>query len=468
LAASTAWLHCFGSGNFPTRERLAGALAQAGLLLNDWEDGLPPGPGVVFFTDETPALCSFLATVSRQGSEFVLALALDRSLLNSAAIWRLLQAGAADVLGWDSSEAAARAVVARFQRWDSVDRLLRSPVVEDNCIGTSRVWKTLLRQIIEACCFTDAPILILGESGTGKELIARLIHTLDQRPNKGDLIVLDCTTIVRELSGSEFFGHERGAFTSAEGSRDGVFARADGGTLFLDEVGELPLKLQAELLRVIQERTYKRVGGNSWQRTHFRLVCATNRDLLSASAKGQFRHDLYHRIAGWTCRLPPLRDRPQDILPLALHFMKQCRPDQDVIEMDDAVREYIQRRPYPGNVRDLKYTVARIMNRHAGAGPVTAGAIEPEERPAPEPQTQQWRDVSFEDVIERALAQGMSLKEIGKEAEAAAVRLAVQAENGNLQRAARRLGVTDRALQLRRAAGKALPPSPPDTAVSKS
>src|SRR6185295_226461 len=150
----------------------------------------------------------------------------------------------------------------------------------------------------------------------GKELLARVIHALDPRPDKGELVVLDCTTIVPELSGSEFFGHERGAYTGAVGPRDGAFALAHGGTLFLDEIGELPLALQAQLLRVVQEGTYKRVGGNAWHKASFRLVCATNRDLKEEVARGRFRGDLYHRLATNASRLPPLRDRVEDILVL--------------------------------------------------------------------------------------------------------------------------------------------------------
>src|SRR5678816_1272096 len=146
-------------------------------------------------------------------------------------------------------------------------------------------------------CIRDR--LIAGESGTGKELVARLIHALDRREPKGPFVVLDCTTVSPELAGSEFFGHERGAFTTAVTAREGAFAMADGGTLFLDEVGELPLTLQAELLRVIQERVYKRVGSNIWKQVNFRLICATNRNLLEEEARGAFRRDFYYRLAAW-------------------------------------------------------------------------------------------------------------------------------------------------------------------------
>ena len=139
--------------------------------------------------------------------------------------------------------------------------------------------------MIETILFSQAPILLIGESGTGKELISRLIHALDKRADKKKLVVVDCTTIVPELSGCELFGHERGSYTNAIQSREGAFALANNGTLFLDEIGELPMNLQAELLRVLQEGMYKKVGSNSWQKTSFRLVCATHRNLKIAVEK---------------------------------------------------------------------------------------------------------------------------------------------------------------------------------------
>ena len=216
-----------------------------------------------------------------------------------------------------------RDVAARFERWSAVDELVASPIVQKNLVGTSRAWRALLRQVVEVARFTASPVLILGESGTGKELIARLIHALDARQDKRDLVVLDCTTVVSELAGSEFFGHERGAFTGAMNPRDGAFAQADGGTLFLDEIGDLPLPLQAQLLRAVQEHTYKRVGGNSWHATRFRLLCATHRALLDDVDAGTFRADLYYRIGGVVCRVPPLRERPEDIIELFRHFVAQ-------------------------------------------------------------------------------------------------------------------------------------------------
>jgi transcriptional regulator with GAF, ATPase, and Fis domain len=318
-------------------------------------------------------------------------------------------------------------------------------------VGRSAVWREILRSIVETALFSDAPALILGESGTGKEIVARLIHQLDPRPTKGGLVVLDCSTVVPELSGSEFFGHERGAFTGAVSERDGAFALADGGTLFLDEIGELPLPLQTQLLRVVQEHTYKRVGGNTWRRTDFRLVCATNRDLLELIRRGEFRADLYYRIASFVCKLPALRERVDDIVPLAEHFLRQLHPKGEPPKLDGAVLGYLLRREYPGNVRDLRQVVSRLMYKYVGDGSITVGNIPPEERSVDEPEDVAWLDLHFERAIQRALLFGAALKEIGRAAEDVAIRIATREEDGSLSRAARRLGVTDRALQLRRA-----------------
>jgi DNA-binding NtrC family response regulator len=428
------------------------ALAQAGLAPYSREGAAPRGPGVLVFTEITPRLCDHLREVSRSGVERVLAVAAIRLALNAGGAWRLLQAGASDVLCWDDSPDPVGRVVARFERWRQVDLLVGSAAVKDCLVGQSPPWTACLRRLVEVAQFTDAAVLLTGESGTGKELAARLIHTLDQRADKRDLVVLDCTTVVPELSGSEFFGHERGAFTGAVAARDGAFALADGGTLFLDEVGELPPTLQAELLRVVQERAYKRVGSNTWQHTNFRLVCATNRDLLQEEAKGWFRRDFYYRIATCVCKLPPLRERIEDIIPLVQHFLRQLLGVGPCPELDEPVRDYFLRRPYPGNVRDLKQLVARIAFRHVGPGPITVGDLDEEERPPIEPGPADWYAGPFEAAIRRALSLGVGLKEISRAAENAAIRIAIGDEGGNLRRAAGRLGVTDRALQMRRAA----------------
>ena len=201
-------------------------------------------PGITLLEEITDEAHHFLNEASDHGRRH-LAIVPRSALLNSEEVWKLLQAGATDVMAWDELKSPSRDIADRLERWQLVDQVLSSAVVKDNLVGSSRAWTQVVRQCIEVAMFTDSAVLITGESGTGKELLARLIHTLDCRSDKRDLVVLDCTTVVPELSGSEFFGHERGAFTGAVCARDGAFALADRGTLFLDELGELPLGLQA-------------------------------------------------------------------------------------------------------------------------------------------------------------------------------------------------------------------------------
>jgi len=428
--------------------------------------------GLIVFDKENQGLFELVRNCSREGFHRVLAICNVSQGLSGSVPWKLMQAGASDVCSWATMRNAAAAIAARLRRWKAVEDLVTSPYVKENLAGRSRAWTSVLRQVIEVAHFTDASVLITGESGTGKELIARLIHHLDGRRNKRDLLVLDCTTVVPELSGSEFFGHERGAFTHAVASRDGAFALADGGTLFLDEVGELPLTLQAELLRIVQERTYKRIGSNAWKNVNFRLICATNRDLEAEKARGAFRLDFYHRIASWTCRLPSLNERREDIVPLARHFLRQHYAEEQTPELDPPVRDYLLLRNYPGNIRELRQLVTRMAKRHVGDGPITVGDIPENESPfAAEMMHRDWKDAEFQRAIRHALTRGVNLKQISNGAIEVAIRIAMEDEQGNLQRAARRLGITDRALQMRKAAqreagetGASLdvkPPEPP-------
>jgi transcriptional regulator with GAF, ATPase, and Fis domain len=408
------------------------------------------GPGVCLAVRITSELRDFLRSASEFGDNRIIAISMDRALSGDAA-WDLLSCGASDVLFFTTPEGVVEQVKSRFQRWLAIEHLLDDAAAADHIVGTSRAWRNALRGIAEIARFSDTTVLILGESGTGKEIAANLIHRLDTRSGKRDMVILDCSTIVSDLSGSEFFGHERGAFTGALTDRQGAFSLANGGTLFLDEIGELPLLLQAQLLRVIQERTYKRVGGSAWHRTNFRLVCATNRDLSGMVRNGTFRADLYYRIAGFVARLPPLRDRIEDIIPLTEHFARSMSADSKVPKIDPAVCDYLLRRDYPGNVRELQQVVARFMNHCVEDGTISIGYLPRDECLKSELTGEGWLDGHFEQLIRRAVLFGAGLKEIGRAAEDCAIRCATQAEDGSLQRAARRLGVTDRALQIRRA-----------------
>jgi len=447
-----AWLQAVGARAQGLQSSLEEALREVGVASVERSEGLSTGrSGLLLFDDAGPDTVAALRDARLDGATWVLAVATHEGALTQGACWRLLRAGASDVFVWATAQTSGPQVAAKLSRWLAVEHLVASPEVRGRLVGQSKAWLAVLRQVVEVAAFTDASLLLLGESGTGKEEMARLFHALDTRRGKRELVTLDCTTVVPELSGSEFFGHEKGAFTGAMSARDGAFALADGGTLFLDELGELPLPLQAQLLRVVQERAYKRVGGNAWQHTEFRLVCATNRDLSVEVEKGGFRQDFFHRIAAFVCRLPPLRERPEDILPLARHFLSELRPDTPGLELDTPVREYLQARSYSGNTRELRQMVVRLCKRHVGVGPITVGDIPVNEVPEGEAQGEDWQDDSFVQAIRRALAQGVGLKDISRIASDMAIRLAITDEDGNLQRAAKRLGVTDRALQLRKA-----------------
>jgi len=200
----------------------------------------------------------------------------------------------------------------------------------------------------------------------------------------------------------------------------------------------------------VQERAYKRVGSNTWNTADLRLVLATNRDLEAEVSQGRFRGDFFHRIATWICRVPPLRERPDDIAPLAEHFVRTLGPAGRPIGLDEPLRRFLVARRYPGNVRELRNLMIRMVKRHVGPGPLTIGDV-PEDALPPSGAAPAWPDDALAVSLRRALAQGIDLREIGRIATEASIELALEAEDGSLQRAARRLGVTDRALQLRRA-----------------
>ena len=209
---------------------------------------------------------------------------------------------------------------------------------------------------------TDAPVLITGQNGTGKELVANALHALSPRANR-PFITVNCAAIPEDLVESELFGHRRGAFTGAVMNHVGLFEAAQGGTLLLDEIGEMPPHLQSKLLRVLQERQARPLGGVRSIDLDFRLICASNGDLGAATSHGQFRQDLYFRINTIGISVPSLRDRPEDIVLLARHFLERFaaqyakRPPV----MDDAVTEALLRHDWRGNVRELEHAIERAV-----------------------------------------------------------------------------------------------------------
>ncbi len=217
-------------------------------------------------------------------------------------------------------------------------------------------------ELVEQVAKSRASVLILGESGTGKELVAEAIHLASGRA-KLPFVRLNCAALVETLLESEFFGHEKGAFTGAVARRDGRFKQADGGTLFLDEVSEMPLSTQVKLLRFLQERTFERVGGNETQKVDVRILAASNRDLPGLIAEGKFREDLYYRLNVVSLAIPPLRERAGDISALATYFLKKyAEENKKTIDgfSDEALRELLVY-PWPGNVRELENAIERAV-----------------------------------------------------------------------------------------------------------
>ncbi|MEE4162773.1 MAG: sigma 54-interacting transcriptional regulator [Woeseiaceae bacterium] len=228
-------------------------------------------------------------------------------------------------------------------------------------IGTSEALRKMLKRV-EAVADTPASVLVLGESGTGKELVAHAIHSKSPRAS-GPLVKVNCASIPKELFESEFFGHVKGAFTGAHRDRVGRFQLADGGTLFLDEVGEIPLELQGKLLRVLQEGEFERVGDDVTRSVDIRIVAATNRNLEAEIVAGRFREDLFYRLSVFPVEVPPLRERGEDVVQLARHFLDQTVKDfgREPLALTQTHAKALRAYPWPGNVRELKNVIERAV-----------------------------------------------------------------------------------------------------------
>jgi len=233
---------------------------------------------------------------------------------------------------------------------------LRATLGLDNVLGASPTMAQVV-ELVKKAARSEANILVVGESGTGKELIARAVHANSPRA-AGAFVPVDCASLPENLLESELFGHEKGAFTGAVRAKPGLMETAHGGTLFLDEIGELPLGLQSKLLRALQERQIRRVGGTAFIDVDVRVVSATNRDLREAIARGQFREELYYRVNVIAIPLPPLRDRAGDVRLLAHAFVKRYGGDR-VRAIDDAAMAALGGYTWPGNVRELQNVVER-------------------------------------------------------------------------------------------------------------
>ncbi|MDO8494182.1 MAG: sigma 54-interacting transcriptional regulator [Deltaproteobacteria bacterium] len=226
-------------------------------------------------------------------------------------------------------------------------------------LGSTRAMKNVF-ELLRTAATNDVTICLLGESGTGKELAAKLVHELSTRRTK-PFVAINCGAIPPNLIESMLFGHERGSFTGAAERHQGVFEQADGGTLFLDEIGEMPLELQTRLLRVLEERKVRRVGGKSDIAIDIRLVTATLQNLEERVASGDFRHDLFYRLYIFPIALPPLRERPEDVVLLAHYFMETLSLVGKKITLSEAAIQKLKTHNWPGNVRELKNIIQRAL-----------------------------------------------------------------------------------------------------------
>ena len=311
----------------------------------------------------------------------------------------------------------------------------------DDLIGVSRAMTELKALVVRIAQSDATTVLLQGESGTGKDLVARVIHFVSQR-TRAPFLAVNCVALPEQLLESELLGHERGAFTDARALKKGLFEQADGGTVYLDEIGDMRLDLQGKLLRLIEEKAFRRIGGVRDIKADVRIIAATNRDLAKALEAGQFRKDLYYRLNVFPVWLAPLRDRPEDILPLARHFIQRFSREmrREPIALHPEAEVCLARYPWPGNVRELRNVLERGLILAAGSE-LDVENLPPEFRCKPERS-----ELSAQVAAGLALpASGVRLEDVERDL----VRQALDATGGNQVRAARLLGISRDALRTR-------------------
>jgi len=287
-----------------------------------------------------------------------------------------------------------------------------------------------LAELIERVAPSSAAVAIFGESGTGKELVARAVHNRSRRAEQ-PFIPVNCAAISKELIESELFGHEKGSFTGAATTHKGAFEEAHGGTLFLDEIGELPLEMQAKLLRALESGEIKRVGAARPMNVDVRIVAATNRDLLGMARQGKFREDLYYRLCVIPLTLTPLRNRSSDIHALADHFVKSFSPRGQNVRLSAGTVERLMSHGWPGNIRELRNVIHRALLLRRG------DHIEPDDLSFDSPRTGEPDAGSFLKL--EALPEGLSLEELVAAAEKLIVTTVLDQQQGNRERACKQL-----------------------------
>mgnify|MGYP000117598534 CR=1 FL=1 len=325
---------------------------------------------------------------------------------------------------------------------------LRSRYDIDNLITVSPKMQSVLDRVQRAAR-GRATVLISGESGTGKEVIARAIHYYSDRVGK-PFVAVNCKAFASGVLESELFGHEKGAFTGASYAKPGVFERASGGTLFLDEIGEIDLSFQAKLLRVLQEREVQRVGGEGTRPVDVRVVAATNRDLLEEVKEGRFREDLYFRLAVIPLFLPPLRERGEDILPLARHFLVRWNQEmgRSITGWTPEVETYLTEHRWPGNIRELENALERAVVLAREEIITLEDLVVQETLHRKDQDTQELDDLTLHAYLDKAAAERIRkvLKEVRGVRIDAARRLGI--ERTTLYRLMKKFGISETDLQL--------------------
>ena len=299
----------------------------------------------------------------------------------------LFACGVQEIVVRDASSAASlRARVAGLV----APRVPARPVAASDAIAARSPAMRACLELVRKAQRSDATVLLLGETGTGKEVLARSIHAGGRRA-RGPFVAINCAAFPETLLESELFGHDRGAFTGASRARAGHFVQANGGTLFLDEIGETSLGFQVKLLRALQEGAVRPLGADREQPVDARIVAATNRELEREVEAGRFRRDLYFRLNVFPISLPPLRARPEDIVPLVLQFLAGTREITGLCAVAADARHLLETYPWPGNVRELENEVARIVTHAESGSEITARMLSPRLRggapPLPEAET---------------------------------------------------------------------------------
>jgi len=326
-----------------------------------------------------------------------------------------------------------------------------NPAAESAMIGASSRMLDIYKAIGRVAA-QDVTVLITGESGTGKELVARAIYEHSAR-SKGPFLALNCAAIPENLLESELFGHERGAFTGAERRRIGKFEQCNGGTVLLDEIGDMPMKLQAKILRLLQDQTFERLGGNETIRTDVRLIAATHRDLKVRAAEDKFRPDLYYRLGVFTIHLPPLRERSEDLPLLVQHYLRRFSAElgREVREIAPEALARLRAYSWPGNIRELQSVLRQALLRASGT--VLLPAFLPELSGAVAGRHNGGSEQSFD--LERFIRQRLSptssdlSAETHREVDRLLMTIALEYTHGNHREASRLLGISRQTMRMR-------------------